>query len=526
MFGMELRSQKRWNGLAFCLFWVFVSGLVAHGYAYFNASFSHDALFQLSADDHLWQLSLGRFLQPVVRAIRGQISSPWLLGALSLLYIALAAWLIVSLLELRSPLWRALTCAVLTVNTTVTLLNATYLPWVDMFMLSMLLAVAAVYLFERRGRAGFFGGAACMCASLALYQSYVSMTIALFLLLFVDRALQGGGHYPPKALLIFIGKAALMTLLGAVLYWGGVQALLRIFHTELSQAYNGIGDVFNLSLAQIPRLFGQTYWRFLRRLALPSAAQPLRCVAVNLLLAVLCAILFIRRALRARPGWKNVLLAGLGVFFLPFALNLSYFLSKGVQHDLMIYCYALFYVMALFFEQRETQDVPSLPQPAARPSRARGALCAGTALALCVLLFSNVVYANGAYLKKDLEAESFDMLMARVLDRVEQVEGYVPGETPVALLGAFSESPLLGEHAFSAYSQTGLSHRTPITYIDTYEAYFRKKLGYNLLLASDEDMRTISQSPEALSMDVFPAAGSVKMVDGYVYVRVSAPAED
>ena len=154
MFGMELRSQKRWNGLAFCLFWVFVSGLVAHGYAYFNASFSHDALFQLSADDHLWQLSLGRFLQPVVRAIRGQISSPWLLGALSLLYIALAAWLIVSLLELRSPLWRALTCAVLTVNTTVTLLNATYLPWVDMFMLSMLLAVAAVYLFERRGRAG------------------------------------------------------------------------------------------------------------------------------------------------------------------------------------------------------------------------------------------------------------------------------------------------------------------------------------------------------------------------------------
>ena len=62
---MEIREKKRWGDVPFCLLWTFVFGLLAHGFAYFNANFSHDALYQLTADDDLWQVSLGRFLQPV-----------------------------------------------------------------------------------------------------------------------------------------------------------------------------------------------------------------------------------------------------------------------------------------------------------------------------------------------------------------------------------------------------------------------------------------------------------------------------
>lgn len=100
------KKKCRWSDLAFCLFWVFCSGLIAHGFAYFNAAFSHDGLYQLSGTDDLFQVSLGRFLQPVWRFVRGGISAPWLTGALSLLFIALAAHLVIHLLRLRRPLWR------------------------------------------------------------------------------------------------------------------------------------------------------------------------------------------------------------------------------------------------------------------------------------------------------------------------------------------------------------------------------------------------------------------------------------
>src|SRR5699024_5481793 len=133
--------------------------------------------------------------------------------------------------------------------------------------------------------------------------------------------------------------------------------------------------------------------------------------------------------------------------------------------------------------------------------------------------------ANTVYLKKDLESQSFDMLMTRVLDRVEQVEGYVPGETPVAFLGNFSASPLMGEAIFDEYWQFWLNFRTPVTNESSRAAYFAKKLGYNVLLAPQAEVAAIAQSETARSMGVFPAADSVQMVDGCVCVRIS-PAED
>ena len=114
------------------------------------------------------------------------------------------------------------------------------------------------------------------------------------------------------------------------------------------------------------------------------------------------------------------------------------------------------------------------------------------------------------------------MLMTRVLDRVEQVEGYVPGETPVAFLGKFYESPLLGEDVFAAYRQTGLEMRTPVTYGDVAASYLHDRLGYNIRLATDEEIGAHASDPEVQSLGVFPASDSVKMVDGCVYVRVSA----
>ena len=45
----------------------------------------------------------GRFLQPAWRFIRGRISAPWLLGALSLLFIALSAYLVIPPAEAAQP---------------------------------------------------------------------------------------------------------------------------------------------------------------------------------------------------------------------------------------------------------------------------------------------------------------------------------------------------------------------------------------------------------------------------------------
>ena len=58
------KEKCRWSDLAFCLFWVFLSGLIAHGFAYFNAAFSHDGLYQLSGTDDLFKSLWGGSCSP------------------------------------------------------------------------------------------------------------------------------------------------------------------------------------------------------------------------------------------------------------------------------------------------------------------------------------------------------------------------------------------------------------------------------------------------------------------------------
>ena len=144
-----------------------------------------------------------------------------------------------------------------------------------------------------------------------------------------------------------------MALLSAALYWGCMQLALRVSGVAASQEYNSVAGMLNYPLTEIPLQVARTYWRFIRLMAIPDAAQPFRAILMNALLAALGIFLFLRRVRRTRPGALNVLLAVIAAGLLPFALNISFFLSKDVQHDLMIYAFVLLYLLILQFKERD-----------------------------------------------------------------------------------------------------------------------------------------------------------------------------
>lgn len=530
-------AQAR-QSLRRCLFWTYLFGLIAHAYVFFNSALSHDALYQVFSDDNQWQVSLGRFLQPLVRLMRGSINAPWLVGLLGLFFVALSAWMVLSLVRLRGRLACALVCGVFSTNLCLSLLNASFTPWVDVFMLSLFLAVAAAYLFARARRRwlGVLLGGVCLAASLGLYQSYVSVAAGLMMILFVDFALE---NRRVGELVAFAGRALATLVLGAALYWLGVQAALRLWGTALTGFYNDISGVGDFSGVSVPALIVYTYRYFLLSFLRPGGSIPAAVTAANLALAAggaACFFLLIRlRRVRA----LNAILALLCLAAMPFALNVSAFLSKGTVHGLMTYAFNLVYVLLLCLMSRfGAEDARAHgalppdgdPRPAQVPSpvadsRPRLRRIARAAMAACVgvLLFANIVYANGLYLKKELEQESFAMLMTRILDRVEQVEGYVPGRTPVAFLGEFDDAALVLKRApFAAhYKNAGMSQSVPLTYSPLYPAYFEKVLGYPINLVPYENLPALCKSPQAQNMGVFPAADSVQMVDGCVYVRMA-----
>ena len=167
----------------YTLITTFIIGLLSHGYCYFNLLFSHDSM-PVNQNDVLWQVSLGRFLHPLYFKLRGPIYAPALVGFLSLFFMAVTFYLIFQLFGITKKLTIWIFCGILITNTSITLLNATYIHDIDMYTLSLLLAVAAVYLC-RNFRFGIIWGTLCLCASLGLYQSFMQVSIFLFMILAV-----------------------------------------------------------------------------------------------------------------------------------------------------------------------------------------------------------------------------------------------------------------------------------------------------------------------------------------------------
>lgn len=137
-----------------------------------------------------------------------------------------------------------------------------------------------------------------------------------------------------------------------------------------------------------------------------------------------------------------------------------------------------------------------------------------------MVLFNNVQISNAAYEKKDLEQQAALSTMTRVLDRVENHEGYVREVSEVAIIGDVRQQqeplrvgPILGI--------TGLYNISPITYPDTMEDYFKIVLQSPIQLCSWERQKEIMGTEAFAKMGIFPAENSIATIDGVIVVKLS-----
>ena len=76
--------------------------LAVHGYRFANSMFSHDSLLVIVQEDAAWQIALGRFFQPFIVFLRGDLCSPWLLCMLQVGWFLVSVLLLVDILQIRS----------------------------------------------------------------------------------------------------------------------------------------------------------------------------------------------------------------------------------------------------------------------------------------------------------------------------------------------------------------------------------------------------------------------------------------
>lgn len=163
----------------------------AHLYRFLSLGFAHDSLVLNQSGDDFWQLSLGRFMQVFYHRIRGNIPVPYIVGLLSYLYLAGSVCLLADLLSLSSTLSISLVSMVMCSNVTLTFASATFLPWLDAYMLALFFAVLCVFCAVRLPKAGWVLAPLSLLVSLGLYPSYSEIAAILCLIVLIGDALDG-----------------------------------------------------------------------------------------------------------------------------------------------------------------------------------------------------------------------------------------------------------------------------------------------------------------------------------------------
>lgn len=496
--------------------------VLLHGYRYVSLGFSHDSLAFAWQPDLEWQISLGRYMQPFYWwIIRGRIAAPFIVGVLSYGYMVGSVYGVASLLDLKAKTSLFLLAGLMCGSLAFIALDATYSHTVDVYMLALMLNIAAAWLCLRGKRRvpSVLAAAVLLVISTGLYQAYLQVFTALTMVWALLRLLKTDDRAIPEAV-ARCAQSFLALMLAMALFFVGYYVVMAVTGVEAVSRENSIGGMKVLSGAALVDMVKTTWKMPLRQLGrLQGRIAPLaRMLTAVVLMTGAAATIFTARRSRV-SAWQALGMAVL-VLLLPFGMNWICLFCSGAVHDLMMYAYIVPLLAALAANER-AWNLALADEGKQIGKKTRAAACV-LPLAVLTLLFDRGIYANQMYLKKDLEYDATLSVMTRVVDRIEQVEGYIPGETSVEFLGDIQRSQLAMTRPAFAHlgSLTGTEENYAITYGDTFWMYLEDVMGYPI--KRFRETKNEEQERVTDDMPCFPDKDSVQMVDGVVFVKLAA----
>ena len=458
--------------------------------------------------------ALGRWLQPRLHHLFSVWSAPAINGEMSILFLSLAACLMILLLEIRTEGGAALAAILLVTFPSVTS-NMYYMLLAPTFALAVLMSVLGVYL-TRHYRFGWIFGVILQILSMACYQAYFAVAASLYVLLLI--LMLTDGKKVTEA--FWLGVKFLMTL---ALSMAGYLISVRIVGEELAD-YKGLNSIGSFSPVSLLHAFLRCYHRLMQYfITAPEsymAGAPALFNRLSVIAAViLIPVIFCQRKLyteRSRAVIWGILLAAL----LPFAMSVFYLMAPELDRasTVMTFSYVIFDLMILALCERLRLPGEGKARPALR------ALLIATFLILCCKAYSVYRVANIAYYRSYIAQERTVNYLNRIYARLEEQGDYRYGDR-VAILGGFYPDPIIigryqmgGEKLIDLEGATLEDHLfLPANRLQLERVF----LGIDSEEVTEEERDAIMKKDAFARMPAYPEDGCIQRIDGIWVVKIA-----
>lgn len=510
--GLDLRASRLFQQLRrklweyrFPFFAALLFGLFSHMFFFTNKLTNIDDISYLFSKGN--SANLGRWGLDLLSFILPDASIPWFHGTLTILFLAVSVCLILSLLEIRSPLLQVLSAGLIVSFPSLTGTFG-YMYTSSSYGAAFLLSVLSVCLLSTAGWNYAAAGLVCGVLSLSVYQSYISVTVSLMLLVLIRRTMYC--DTPVRRIffsgLWYLGALALCLGLYAVLT-PVIQHLMGV--SMISYADNAFGAGSDLLMRPVNCILALAYVFLFgyRGLIHEGTVQILHLICLGILGFEILFWMF-----RSRKKERICMLVFL-LLLLPFGLNsILLFVSMRAGHSLVLYgivCIYLLFALVL-------QNSPRLLSGKKGLDRFRAFLLDFMILSMAVTIYSNSSTANRAALNLHMRYENNYSAATSLITQLEMLPGFTE-DTPVALVGEFP-MPNDYDHLLDVSQITGVSGDG--TAIWEPSLFLRSFCGADFHYLSSGDSMKLINDPEFQSMPIFPDHGSVRMIGEIAAVKL------
>ena len=480
----------------------FVMGLLIHLPIILSDIPNHDGLDSIYFDQNM--ITSGRWFLTVACGISSYFSLPWVIGLLALLYLALSAGILAALLELKDKCMIVLVSGLLVAFPALTSTFA-YVFTIDGYMMALLLAILAV-LLTKKYRLGFLWGGICLAFSMGIYQAYLPFAVLLsiysILIIFIE------GKSIRKKLLDAL-KYLYMGGIGVVLYYLILKILLAIQGKELD-TYQGISSMAGAKKTGLLYTLQHIYSDFLAFTGKGNVLfNNLFSATALVVLMLLVSVVLIRLVIQKKwwkTGWFYLVLLLISAG-LPIATNLILIISPEVTyHLLMRYQWVLYLICMVAFAERYGSK--------------KAAESWILLLVTGIMVWNYAITDNIGYSNLEKRYEKTYAYCVRLLDRIEQTEGYYQG-IPIAMIG------VVGDWAYPETDITqdvtsgmiGIPGDSLLYTGENYQLFMQHYLGTTLNILPTDAMEEAYYQQFYRDMPGFPAEGSIQIVDGIMYIK-------
>lgn len=486
-----------------------VYGMLVHLFALTNILNNHDNIasqpggYGMGVDMGRWFLEvLGRLFDKVGL----NYNLPSINGVIYIALLAAAAALLVSALKIRSKISAALIGALFVAFPTVTV-TMIYRYTAMFYGISAVMAVLAVWVLGRF-RGSLPVSVVLIGLSMGIYQAYVPLTIALFVLQLICEGLRGEAD--GKRLVLHGLYDCLALVLGLGLYFVGMKVSVAVYGMTLVD-YQGISTMGSISAGQIPQLAINALKAVL---LLPVrdycgvANRALMRIAYLLLGGISAAMILWIFVKKIKNVGTCVITGLLLVAFLLAVGFMEVMVPDGWIYTLMVYAFCLLACAPLVFLEC---------LPVADRKKLAGLCRKAVILLVALLVFFYGYYANVNYTAVYFAGEQIDNYLSGVVLRATMTEGYTT-DKQWAMIGEIQD-PLFGSPWDDEITYTGLAFTEYLLNQYSRNNWIENYIGYEIPMADPETTTALAETEEVQAMPCYPNAGSIRVVGDTVVVK-------